>query len=324
MTEPMPVRKTATPIDFEPEVQSDVKQIQGRTIIEYADSGDGKTTRAHSLARYYYRKSGGKRVRLVAAEDSTKAVFQDLIDAGIVEPFFMLTSKSPLVTLDRIVEGEWPKDGKWEAKKDWEGDVSAYIFEGLTTFSEVVLDYLRNTNRFPREQKDAFTDSGRTYMAASQTAFGFTQSYMIEKLKWAGMLPVDRVLWTAHEAKGNDEFEKNAIRGPKLVGSAATDTLRKYVGTLLHTDRVNGLLRTYVVNHPDLTNPKTLWKAKLTVPPSHALEVARRFKDGFFTPELPVSDYSGKDGLIPFLEWEAETRTDSGNAAMKFKEMVNG
>src|ERR1700750_3062448 len=73
---------------------ADDQAIKGRLIMDYGDSGDGKSTRAHSFARYYYSKTG-KKVRLVASEDSSKQVFQDLIDAGIVEATF-IPANAPL------------------------------------------------------------------------------------------------------------------------------------------------------------------------------------------------------------------------------------
>lgn len=313
---------------------TDDAAIKGRLIMDYGDSGDGKSTRAHSLARYYYSKTG-KKVRLVSAEDSSKLVFQDLIDAGIVEAVFITEPKTPLPTYERLVEGEWPLPGefdeikvkvggveqikkkqRWQKRADWEGSVSAYIFEGLSTISENILDYLRETGRFPREQSDGFAEEGRTFMAASQTAFGFAQSEGIKLLKASGQLPVDRVLWSAHEAKGKDEFGAEVVRGPKLVGSAATNVVRKLVGVLLHTERVDGQVRCYFENHGDQTNPKISWKAKVTIAPSHANAFKQKYPTGYFIPTLPKDGYVGSnDGLIPFLQLEEEIRTKSSDAA---------
>jgi len=340
----LPVAKKGQDLDIEI-AASDIAQVLGRTSMDYGDSGDGKSTRAHSLARYYFQKSGGKKVRLVAAEDSSKNVFADLIEAGIVEAVFMTDSGSPLIAMERITEGWWPLVGeyelydkdekidgkivktqkrrqKWQSKEDWEGSVSAYIFEGLTTTCEIIKDYLTATNRFPREQSDGFTEGGRTFMAASQTAYGFTQVEGIKLIKTAGMLPVERVHWSAHEAKGKDDFGKEAIRGPKLVGGAATDQVRKYVGILLHADRVKnekGLeeIRVYVTNHPDSTNAAISWKAKVTIPPGKAQALIDLYPKGYFVPTLPNADYTNDDGLIPFfkalekLEAEASTAASS-------------
>lgn len=342
----LPVATTGTGMEIEINEVSDIKKIQGRIILDYADSGDGKSSRAHSFARYYFAKSGGKKVRLVAVEDSSRNVFQDLIDAGIVEPVWMTDSRSPLTTLERLlVDGDWPteefdvkvdpKTGaekrtrRWQKREEWEGSVSAYIVEGLTTSCELILNYLTETNRFPREQADGFTEGGKTYMASSQTSFGFTQQEGIKLLKNSGMLPVDRVLWTAHEAKGKDEFgAEQAVRGPKLVGSAATDTVRKYVGVLLHADRVKNKsgkeeVRVYVTNHPDPKNPSVSWKAKVTTTPTKAKELINKWPDGYFVPTLPDADQlDGEDGLIPFLKFESELQSSATDAAAKFREKV--
>jgi hypothetical protein len=310
------------------ELKSDLSLLRGRLLMDYADSGDGKSTRAHSFARHYYRKTG-KPVRLVSAEDSTRITFQDLIEVGIVQPLYITDTKTPLSTYERIMEGEWPtgkfeevkgtKKEIWEKKSEWSGIVSAYIFEGLSTFSENMLDLLREQGRFPREQSDGFSEGGRTFMAASQTAYGFIQSEAIKLLKNSGMLPVERVLWTAHESKGKEEFGGGSTRGPKMVGSAGTDSIRKYVGVLLHSDRVGSEIRTYVENHPDSLNDKIQWKAKSTSMPLLAKEFKARFPKGYFTPTLPDKTYVGaRDGLIPFLEAEEEIARISTDAAAQF------
>lgn len=322
-------------------IPPDDSSVKGRIIMDYGDSGDGKSTRAHSFARYYYAKTG-KPVLLVSAEDSSKLVFQDLIDAGIVKPIFLTSSQTPLVTYERITEGELPLVGETEPiirkvggkeevvgqKQKWRkigpDEFSAAIFEGLSTIAENVLDYLRENGRFPREQSDGFQDGGRTFMAASQTAFGFTQSEGLKLLRTSGMLPVERVLWTAHEAKGKDEFGGGAVRGPKLVGSAATNVVRKLVGVLLHTDRVNGEIRVYFENHPDQTNKAIEWKAKITVAPTQAKKFKAKYPQGYFVPTLPTDGYVGsKDGLIPFLELEEEIRSQSSDAASRLAQSFN-
>jgi hypothetical protein len=248
---------------------------------------------------------------------------------------------------ERIVEGEIPVPGqtvevkvtkkengkdvttvqhkqKWLTKAEVVGRYGAAIFEGLSTISENVLDYLRETGRFPREQNDAFVEGGRTHMAASQTAYGFTQGEGIKLVKNSGMLPVARVLWTSHESKGKDEFDGSLVRGPKLVGSAATNVMRKHVGVLLHTERVNGEIRTYFDNHPDQQSPKIEWKAKVTVNPFFAKELKKKFPGGYFVPQLPNgTDYAGaKDGLIPFLEMEEQVRHMGSTGAKDFAAAV--
>lgn len=327
-------------------VPSDVDLVKGRIIMDYGDSGDGKSTRAHSFARYYYAKTGLP-VVLVSAEDSSKTVFQDLIDAGIVLPIFLISSTTPLSTYERIIEGDLPipgaydvekktvkKDGKdvvvevkkqrWMKKEEIAGNYGAYIFEGVSTITENVLDYFRETGRFPREQNDGYSEGGKTFMAASQTAFGVAQGEGLKLVRNSAMLPVERILWTSHESKGKDD-DGNLIRGPKLVGSAATNVMRKLVGILLHTERVEGQIRVYFENHPDQFSPKVSWKAKVTVNPFFATELKKRYPQGFFVPKLPEAnaDYlTSRDGLIEFLELEEEIRKKGSAGAMAFKDAV--
>jgi hypothetical protein len=329
-------------------VDSDKTLIEGRVIMDYGSSGDGKSTRAHSFARFYFMRTG-KPIVLIAAEDSTKAVFQDLIDVGIVVPIFLTSSKTPLSVYERIVEGELPlpgefdvieksvkKDGKdvvekfkrqrWLTKEEVSDRFGAYIFEGLSTITENILDYFRETGRFPREQSDGYSEGGRTFMAASQTAFGVTQQEGLKLVKNSGMLPVARVLWTAHEAKGKDEMDGNLVRGPKLVGSAATNVVRKLVGVLLHTERVNGQIRSYFEAHADQLAPKIEWAAKTTVNPFFAKELKKKFPAGYFVPTLPEpgQDYdSAEDGLIPFLKLEEEIRAKSSDGARRLLQAVH-
>jgi hypothetical protein len=326
-------------------VPSDIDLVRGRIIMDYGDSGDGKSTRAHSFARYYYAKTGLP-VVLVSAEDSSKTVFQDLIDAGVVVPIFLISSTTPLSTYERIIEGDLPvpgqfdvikktvkKDGKevveevkkqkWTTKEENHGKYGAYIFEGVSTIVENVLDYFRETGRFPREQNDGYSEGGKTFMAASQTAFGVAQGEGLKLVRNSAMLPVERILWTSHESKGKDD-DGNLIRGPKLVGSAATNTMRKLVGILLHTERVDGQIRVYFENHADQFSPKVSWKAKVTVNPFFATELKKKFPGGFFVPKLPDGqDYlTSEDGLIPFLKMEEEVRSKGSLGANAFAAAV--
>jgi hypothetical protein len=318
-------------------VPDDATLVQGRVIMDYGDSGDGKSTRAHSFARFYFIRTGLP-VLLVAAEDSSKVVFQDLIDAGIVKAVFLTSSTTPLSTYERIVEGELPIPGETEAvekivkkggvevkevtyKQKWRkigaGEFGAAIFEGASTITENILDNLRERGRFPREQNDGFVEGGKTFMAASQTAYGFTQAEGLKLIRTSASLPVQRVLWTAHTSKGKDD-DGGLVKGPKLVGSAATAAVGKHVGVLLHADRSGEEVRVYFAPHPDVTSPKMQWMAKVTVNPFFATTLRKVFAGGYFVPSLPVSgqDYvTATDGLIPFLQLEEETRVKGSTGA---------
>lgn len=324
MAEKLPTGGAGTTIEASllPSVQD---EIDGRVVVEYGDSGIGKSTDAHSVARFYYGASGLP-VRLITVEDSSKQVFADLIDAGIVQPLYISKVKEPIVALERIVEGHWP-DASGKLTDDSpvlkRGEVSAYIIEGLSTIAELIRDYLRTNRRMMREQKeDAFTIEGRTYAASSQTAFGFTQDKTLELLRISGGLPVERVWWTAHEMNGKDQ-ENGIIRGPALVGSAATNKVRRNCGLMIHADRIEGELRRYVSDHPDPKAPAATYQAKVTLSPLVAEEMRKKYPKGYFVPKLPQGgNYSDEDGVIPFLRFENELRERAGGAAARLKTLV--
>lgn len=316
--------------------ESDAQQVAARTAIAYGDSGLGKSTNARFFAQWMFERTG-KAVRLVSAEDSSKLVFQPLIEVGIVQPLFLTRSQSPLVLLRKLAKGEWafkrnPKSDtiEWVSLEKWQGEVSAYIIEGLTSICEQLLEDARENHRFLREQKtDAFEIGGEKFATASQTAYGFVQSEALRALKGFGMLPVDRVLWTAHETKGSEEDTKAPIRGPALVGSARTASIQKYCGTLLHFDGIqseqtaNGQKvtvvrpRVWFKRHPDPLFPNIHYPAKTTIPVEQIKELDKIFPGGFFD---PGTEYGA--GLDKFFNVEANLLKSSADALAKWKKQV--
>lgn len=281
----------------------DYKQIKARTVLLYGDSGLGKSTNARFFAQWMYEKTGLK-VRLIAFEDSSKMIFQPLIDLGIVEAVFLTKVTAPLVVMRRLSRGEWPILSGTGSVKSWTalkpGEVSAYIIEGLTSGSEAELEQLREEHRMLREQaKDAFEVGGEKFAPSSQTAFGFVQQEMLQALKGFGMLPVERVLWTAHECTGADEDTKEPIRGPGLVGKAATDKVRKYCGMLLHMDGVVQKDKTlkpriFYRKHPDPKFTHISYPAKTTVPVEKLSDLEKACPGGYFDPGTEYGTGLGK------------------------------
>lgn len=272
---------------------SDSAQISARTIIGYGGSGLGKSTNARFFAQWMYEHTG-KPVRLIAFEDSSKTIFEPVIDLKIVEAVFLSKAEQPLYMLRRFAKGDWPifgPDGrvtKWEPLRA--NTISAYIIEGLTSASESLLEEARDEHRFLREQaSDSFELGTEKFCTSSQTAFGFTQQEMLRAVKGFGMLPVNRVLWTAHECVGADEDTKDPIRGPGLVGKAATDKVRKYCGVLLHFDLDRpkvGLpkIRVYFKQHPDAKFNNINYPAKVTIPVEMVPLLDQAFPNGYFEP----------------------------------------
>jgi hypothetical protein len=312
-----------------------------RTIILYGDSGLGKSSNAFEFAKLAYRRTG-KPVRLISAEVSSQIVFQPLIELGIVEPYWFINPRNPLPGLRRLSRGDWPvrdAKGAW-SWQPWGQQAGAYILEGLTSISESLLEDSRDKQRMMAEQKDkAFEEmeGGEQFKFAksSMSNFDFVQTEMLRNLKAFGGLAVWRVLWTAHETKGEDEDTKAAIRGPGLVGKAKTGAVQKYCSVLLHIEGYpeaqaveGGKLtvtrikrRLWYEPHPDLNFKTITYPAKVTIPASNLGQLAGRFPGGFF--EAKVGPGGLENSLADFIELE-ERLVGSETAALgKWKDEVD-
>lgn len=247
----------------------------GRSVILYGDSGNGKSSAVYWVARGLWERTG-KPVRVLSFEDSSKLVFAPLIAAGAVDYLALDGVASPAVAMRELREGAWRAGDVRLAREDWAGSVSGYIIEGLTTASEAILMECQRDQRFLREQKaDAFTIGAHKFAPASQSAYGFTQLEALAAVRRFAALPVEMVVWTAHEVGATDEAN-GLIRGPQLVGTAKTKRVQAYVGTVLHLDRgKNGGRVCWFEDHPDPNVIGARCPAKVTLPPEAAMQLRR-------------------------------------------------
>lgn len=198
----------------------------------------------------------------------------------------------------------------------------------MTSISELCQESSRRDGRLQREQKgDAFTEEGELFVPGSKSLYGLTQDEMLFFLRDSDGLPVRRVLWTAHEYKGQEEAG-DTILGPGLVGRAKTPHVQKYCAMLLHLDGYPVRMeqkgkdgeslpvqiikrRIWYQKHPD---PRTnvLYPAKVTVPGDMIKRLWQEFPGGYFEPTLEW-------GLDRFLEVEAKLIESTANAEAEWK-----
>jgi hypothetical protein len=314
-------------------------ELGSRTTIIYGDSGIGKSHNAALFARLMYEWYG-RPVCLVAAEASSRTHFAPLVQAGIVIPLYLNVAFA-LSTMRKVRKGMWPHsapDGKTEWRPiDWAGPRApcAYILEGLTSISELELEVGRNDGRFMREQRtDAFDEAGEHFQAASQTLYGVVQDEMLFTVRDIDALPLKRVLWTAHELKGQEEGSGDPILGPGLVGKKKTVTVKKYCATLLHFDgypmRVEQKdaagqatpvtrlgRRIWWMEHPD-ARTGIQYPAKVTVPGSALAGLYRKFPGGYFEPGIAYGT-----GLDLFLKVEAELVSVAADDTQTWKSQLD-
>jgi len=346
-TRTLPTAKTSgVPTPTLLESPSETAQIQGRLVLLYGESGLGKSTEGKRFAKYIYELTGLP-TRLISFEDSGKLVYEPLINLGIVDAVWMSKAKYPFTALRKLAEGLWPKGGEFrfvyvdkeiggkkvsvledqtEYLRISPGEVGGYIFEGLASGGESLLEFGRENHLFLREQeKDSITIGGIKLAAPSQTLYNVVQMDILSAIKGLGMLPVERVLLTSHEYKGEDEDTGKPLRGPAVVGKAMTGKIMKYVGLQLHYDAVKSAdgkqiqeRRVYFERHPDPLFPNLFYPAKTTIPTEQLARLSKQYPNGFFKPGLEYGT-----GLDQFLRFESELVNAQTNLEAEWKAQID-
>lgn len=116
--------------------------------------------------------------------------------------------------------------------------VGAVVFEGFTSFGEALLRRLRTINpEGGRTINDKAGDgSSYTISAPGQQHYGDAQAYLGQFVANTKSIPVERVLWTALENRGEEEGKQ--IFGPKGPGQALTATCVPWFTDVYHLDGV--------------------------------------------------------------------------------------
>lgn len=289
-----------------------------KSLVLYGDSGTFKTTALSHAAKYLYHKHK-KPVRLVTAEESTPLI--PYVEAGIIQIIRLdQTIANPLSHLSKLSKGWWPSDkgqlmppqGPLTAAL---AGVSAYFVEGLTSIAELVMRDCRNKARkISQDPIGTFVEDGEKFCAPAMSHYGFVQAVMLDRIVDFSALPVDRVIFTAHESKGEEEGSKNPIRGAGLVGMKGTDKIPKQVGSYIHAEYYNEELTTtaknkdqitvyrpkvryFFTSHPDQKFSQVTYPAKTRIPSASLPELLEKWPGGYFEPTLT-------EGLNLYLELE--------------------
>lgn len=315
---------------------SDTRLVAAKTVIAYGDSGLGKSTNFRYAAQWLYELTGLP-VRLISAEDSSKQIFEPLIQIGVVQPLFLTKSANPIPTLRRLSRGEWPvfESGVIKSWLPWNKSCSGYVLEGLSSIAEQIQEDCREKGRFLGEQKEnTYTEGGETITLAGRFSYGFVQLEVIRLLRGFAMVDgIERVFWSAHESKGVEEGSNLQIRGPQLVGSAKTGSVQKYCGLLLHFDGypttvkrgelsvIETRVRIWFQRHPDLQFTHISYPSKTTLPVEALARLHEKFPGGYFEPRLE----GGKliPNLADFLAFERSIMSVSTDELAVWKRQVD-
>ncbi len=291
-----------------------------RTILIYGESGVFKTSNVAEFCCWLNARFGGK-VRGVFGDN--RGPLREVVEAGIMEPWDIMTHADPLGCITAASQGYWPsklENGVATGKltKDMSG-VAGYVVEGLTEIGTLLM---RNNEAKKRSTGEPLVaDFNLTidgikfeYAMGSRGTYQFVQNqtHRYVKTGFAG-LDVPYVLCTSHESKGFDDFN-NPVFGPVIVGSALVDRICQWFDMALHFDKyfyelqvpgVNGaaakkVLRTgaraYFTSHADANIKTAIWQAKLGIETYLMDGIYGMWPEGYVPLLYGVNPQAPKDG----------------------------
>lgn len=325
-----------------------VAEMLFNTMVIYGPTGSRKTSQIGEFAKYIYEKTG-KITRLVSCDGGGWAPIQDLINAGIIEAWRLVDEPKLLAAIMAASRGAWPKlhkngmripgpitvpsqADKAKALKD----VGAYAIEGWASIASAMMRYVVEDGRKINEDVvSKFTEDSDfgnfSFGAPSRGHYNFAQAQILDIIKNYSGLPVERILYTSLEGKGEDKLTKQLQYGPMVAGSAITAAIPQYVGDCLHfedymvetgsdpanpTQKLKELrVRAWFQQHPDVQT-SVMWPAKCRLVPSKV----QAFKDimgkqGYF-------DLENKS-LRDYLLAQDEMLSSSSNEAREWKARID-
>lgn len=265
-----------------------------------------------------------------------------------VEAWNIQSLSNPWVILTELSEGYWPvwkalstgalqlkmqkptmKDGWIEIQSGGKSfQLGQTFIEGLSTIATVGMqDHITSGRKVAEDLASAFqsqmtevgpdgkeTQRTLTLGSAGRAHFGHVQRWLLDDLvPRFGRMPVERVIWTAHEARGTDDITgvKDSVLGPATVGKAVVDKTTLKFGHSFHmtVDTTTGKdtkgqptvareFKAWFVSHPDDYLTKYKWPAKVSLSIAKSQEWLRKNPGGF----LPLT---GGRSMTEFLEFLA-------------------
>ena len=167
-------------------------------------------------------------------------------------------------------------------------NVALIGIEGLTSTGDAMMEQLTHEKAsLSQDPSYSWVDGGTTYSGGNMSYYNFIQQRLYEFVHKSHMIPyVLKVIWTALEARGEEEATRTPIFGPAIVGKKATGKATAWFGNTLHFERVDVVGQAdanqqakvtssfimYLRNHADLLT-KVPFQAKTRAPYSLAQEL---------------------------------------------------
>ena len=265
-----------------------------RSIMIYAESGDGKTSMCYHLAKWIYEKTG-KRCRWIAADGGGYEPVEKggLIEMGIVDVFDITNRVKSIGDCNRLANGFWPRiiqqgdkrvrlfDNTEQCrttKSEW-AEIGAYILEGATGLAKVLLQHIRQSpDTVGFKHSYSYVEDDYLIQGLQEGHYGIVQME-VNKLIEQGFenLPIDYFICTARVGKGERKRTKENCYGPQIAGNAATPDVPSWFKDCIHLSREQSSIEregetvkieqivAWFMNHTDTeTGVPYLCKSRLT------------------------------------------------------------
>lgn len=182
--------------------------------------------------------------------------------------------------------------GKTVLLPSFEG-VGAVIFEGFTSFGDVLMRRLQKANP---EGGRSIVDEGFKITAPGMAHYGDAQSYLGKYVAHSKNIPVELVMWTALENRGDDDGKP--VYGPKGPGQALTAACIPWFTDVIHLDGIPKLDKAGRIEK-DATNGLEMVDRKLFLanhfPPDNKMYQFRAKTSSTLEGEMPtVMDFPAK------------------------------
>lgn len=254
----------------------------------YGGPGTAKSESCARLIEHVYRTTG--KTARVAVGDGSALTYEHLVQANVVSMCEFASRPWPQDTLQKLASGFWPhpvtgvlvplgyKVGaiEWPDGVVWENtieQVGVYIFEGMSVAGDYIMGHVQGglAERAGRGEKigqdspiriiegvvdpktgQVVSGPGTAFGGNPPSHYAVAQRTITDCLQRSKGLPVDYVLWTAHEADNNAEkdLNKESLVGPSVVGKALTGIVQRNFNNTLHCVQASKKVK----KQDDLTN----------------------------------------------------------------------
>ena len=232
--------------------------------ILYGGPASGKSESVARLIEHVYRQTG--KTARVCVGDGSAMSYHALMDAGVVELCEYNMLDWPRTVLHNLAKGAWPVQGRWvfpnqsDPVTGWTNDLSnvgVWVCEGLTVAGDYLMGHARggladqaaHGQKVGQDSPIRFVDGvldpktgklmegpGTATGGNSPAHYGVAQRRRAEAANDSKLLPVDYVIWTAHEGSNDPEKDMNRelVVAPGMPGRAMTGQIQKLFGNTLH------------------------------------------------------------------------------------------